>query len=99
MWMFIFDFHIAFHKVGGKWSTVTDRIVGWKCTEGKPRVGLRETCNSKLTEESYQGMDKTKLDTNLYWLTGFISLLLYNIGRKISVSVLVKLRLRFWRSQ
>lgn len=65
MQIFIFDCNIAFPKVGGKWSAVTDRIVGWKCTEVKSRVGLRETCNSRLTEESYQGMGKTKLDNNL----------------------------------
>ena len=66
MWLFIFDFNIALPKVGEKWSTVIDRIVGWKCTEVKSRVGLRETCNSKLTEQSYQGMGKTKLDASLY---------------------------------
>ena len=92
MWIFIFHISIALPKVGGKQSTVIDRIVGWKCTKVKSRVGLGETCNSMLTDESYQGVGKTTLDTSLYQLCGFSSLLEYNRGRKFSIFVLVNLR-------
>lgn len=38
MRIFIFDRDIALPKVGGKWSAVIDRIVGWKCTENQGLV-------------------------------------------------------------